>query len=159
MKTKEELLENPVTAKVAGRIMTKRVKGKVGFMHIQDREGQIQIYLRFDVLGEESYAIFKTSDIGDIVGITGEVFRTKMGEISIHATEVTLLSKSLQILPEKYHGLTDVEMRYRQRYVDLVVNDDVKEIFIKRNKIYRNDNRYINICTKCIRNTNICNNK
>ena len=136
-KTKEELLENPVTAKVAGRIMTKRVKGKVGFMHIQDREGQIQIYLRFDVLGEESYAIFKTSDIGDIVGIEGDVMKTDTGELSVKAHKYTHLSKALRPLPEKFHGLQDREEARRRRYVDLIMNEDARRVAYMRPRIIR----------------------
>ncbi|MCT4686476.1 lysine--tRNA ligase [Vallitalea sp.] len=122
---------------VAGRIMTKRVMGKASFCHIADRNGQIQSYVRKDAIGEEDYAEFKHYDLGDIVGIKGEVFRTQKGEISIKAHEVTLLSKSLQILPEKYHGLKDTDTRYRQRYLDLIVNPEVKDTFITRSKIIK----------------------
>ncbi len=122
------------TVKIAGRMMSKRIQGKAGFIDIQDAEGRIQSYVRKDRLGDEEYTIFKTYDIGDIVGIEGEVFITKRGEISVKADKVTLLSKSLQILPEKYHGLKDQELRYRQRYVDLIVNPEVKEAFITRTK-------------------------
>lgn len=122
------------TVKIAGRMMSKRIQGKAGFIDIQDAEGRIQSYVRKDRLGDEEYTIFKTYDIGDIVGIEGEVFITKRGEISVKADKVTLLSKSLQILPEKYHGLKDQELRYRQRYVDLIVNPEVKDAFITRNK-------------------------
>ncbi len=122
------------TVSVAGRLMFKRVMGKASFCNIQDLQGNIQSYVARDNIGEESYKDFKKFDIGDIVGIKGEVFKTKTGEISIHATEVTLLSKSLQVLPEKFHGLTNTDVRYRQRYVDLVMNQDVKETFIKRSK-------------------------
>ena len=125
---------------IAGRIMSKRVMGKASFCHVQDLEGTIQSYVARDCVGEEEY---KRMDIGDIVGIKGEVFRTKMGEISIHAEEVTLLSKSLQILPEKYHGLTNTDLRYRQRYVDLVMNPEVKDTFIKRSKIISSIRRYL----------------
>ena len=128
---------------IAGRIMSKRVMGKASFCHIQDLEGTIQSYVARDCVGEEEYKEFKRMDIGDIVGIKGEVFRTKMGEISIHAEEVTLLSKSLQILPEKYHGLTNTDLRYRQRYVDLIMNPDVKDTFIKRSKILSSIRRYL----------------
>lgn len=123
------------TVTIAGRMMSKRVMGKASFCGVQDLQGNIQSYVARDNVGEESYKEFKKMDIGDIVGITGEVFRTKMGEISIHASEVTLLSKSLQILPEKYHGLTNTDTRYRQRYVDLIMNAEVKDTFIKRSKI------------------------
>ena len=122
------------TVKIAGRMMSKRIQGKAGFIDIQDAEGRIQSYVRKDRLGDEEYDIFKTYDIGDIVGIEGEVFITKRGEISVKADKVTLLSKSLQILPEKYHGLKDQELRYRQRYVDLIVNPEVKDAFITRTK-------------------------
>ncbi|MCT4599163.1 MAG: lysine--tRNA ligase [Vallitalea sp.] len=122
---------------IAGRIMTKRVMGKASFCHIADRNGQIQTYVRKDAIGEEDYAEFKHYDLGDIVGIKGEVFRTQKGEISVKAKEVTLLSKSLQILPEKYHGLKDTDTRYRQRYLDLIVNPEVKEAFFIRTKIIK----------------------
>ena len=131
------------TVTIAGRMMSKRVMGKASFCGIQDLQGNIQSYVARDNVGEESYKDFKKMDIGDIVGITGEVFRTKMGEISIHATEVTLLSKSLQILPEKYHGLTNTDTRYRQRYVDLIMNAEVKDTFIKRSKIISSIRRYL----------------
>ncbi|WP_273322043.1 lysine--tRNA ligase [Vallitalea guaymasensis] len=131
----EELEGKEVT--IAGRIMTKRVMGKASFCHIADRNGQIQSYVRKDAIGEEEYAEFKHYDLGDIVGIKGEVFRTQKGEISIKAHEVTLLSKSLQILPEKYHGLKDTDTRYRQRYLDLIVNPEVKDTFIARSKIIK----------------------
>ena len=123
------------TVKIAGRMMSKRVMGKASFCHVQDLEGSIQSYVARDSLGEEAYKDFKKLDVGDVIGIRGEVFRTKTGEISIHAAEVTLLSKSLQILPEKFHGLTNTDLRYRQRYVDLIVNPEVKDTFIKRSKI------------------------
>ena len=131
------------TVTIAGRMMSKRVMGKASFCGVQDLQGNIQSYVARDCVGEEAYKDFKKMDIGDIVGITGEVFRTKMGEISIHATEVTLLSKSLQILPEKYHGLTNTDTRYRQRYVDLIMNADVKDTFIKRSKILSSIRRYL----------------
>ena len=131
------------TVTIAGRMMSKRVMGKASFCGIQDLQGNIQSYVARDSVGEESYKDFKKMDIGDIVGITGEVFRTKMGEISIHASEVTLLSKSLQILPEKYHGLTNTDTRYRQRYVDLIMNADVKDTFVKRSKIISSIRRYL----------------
>ena len=131
------------TVTIAGRMMSKRVMGKASFCGVQDLQGNIQSYVARDCVGEEAYKDFKKMDIGDIVGITGEVFRTKMGEISIHATEVTLLSKSLQILPEKYHGLTNTDTRYRQRYVDLIMNAEVKDTFIKRSKILSSIRRYL----------------
>ncbi len=131
------------TVTIAGRMMSKRVMGKASFCGVQDLQGNIQSYVARDSVGEDSYKDFKKMDIGDIVGVTGEVFRTKMGEISIHASEVTLLSKSLQILPEKYHGLTNTDTRYRQRYVDLIMNADVKDTFIKRSKIISSIRRYL----------------
>lgn len=128
---------------VAGRIMSKRVMGKASFCNVQDLKGSIQSYVARDSLGEESYSEFKKYDIGDIVGIKGEVFRTKTGEISIHASEITLLSKSLQILPEKFHGLTNTDLRYRQRYVDLIMNQEVKDTFVKRSKIISEIRNYL----------------
>ncbi|MBQ1871425.1 MAG: lysine--tRNA ligase [Lachnospiraceae bacterium] len=125
------------TVAIAGRMMQKRVMGKASFMNILDKSGNIQVYVARDSIGEEPYADFKKFDIGDIVGVKGEVFRTKMGEISIHASEVTLLSKSLQLLPEKFHGLTNTDIRYRQRYVDLIMNQDVRDTFVKRSQILR----------------------
>lgn len=122
---------------LAGRVMSKRVMGKASFCHIQDLQGMIQSYVARDSIGEEEYKAFKKLDIGDIVGLKGEVFKTKTGEISIHASEVTLLSKSLQILPEKFHGLTNTDIRYRQRYVDLIMNPEVKDTFIKRSQILK----------------------
>lgn len=136
-KTKEELDSLAIIVSIAGRIMTKRRQGKVGFMHIQDREGQIQIYLRFDVLGEEEYELFKVADIGDIVGIHGEVMRTTTGELSIKATSYIHLSKALRPLPEKYHGLQDKEEARRRRYVDLIMNDESRKNAIMRSKIIR----------------------
>ena len=129
----DELESQTVT--IAGRMMSKRVMGKASFCHVQDLEGSIQSYVARDSLGEEAYKDFKKLDVGDVIGIRGEVFRTKTGEISIHVAEVTLLSKSLQILPEKFHGLTNTDLRYRQRYVDLIMNPEVKDTFIKRSKI------------------------
>ena len=129
---------------LAGRMMSKRVMGKASFCSIQDLQGSIQAYVARDNLGEESYKDFKKLDIGDIIGIKGEVFKTKTGEISIHATEVTLLSKSLNPLPEKFHGLTNTDLRYRQRYVDLIMNEDVKDTFIKRSKILASIRNYLN---------------
>ena len=137
-----EELERKVVS-VAGRMMFKRVMGKASFCNLQDLKGRIQVYVARDSIGEEAYKDFKKLDIGDIIGVKGTVFTTKTGEISIHATEVTLLSKSLQVLPEKFHGLTDTDVRYRQRYVDLIMNEDVKETFIKRSKIISAIRRYL----------------
>ena len=131
------------TVTLAGRMMSKRVMGKASFCNIQDLQGNIQSYVARDAIGEEPYKEFKKMDIGDIVGIRGEVFKTKTGEISIHAAEVTLLSKSLQILPEKFHGLTNTDLRYRQRYVDLIMNPEVKDTFIKRSKILAAIRKYL----------------
>ena len=128
---------------VAGRMMFKRVMGKASFCNVQDLQGNIQAYVARDNIGEDSYKDFKKYDVGDILGIKGEVFTTKTGEKSIHATEVTLLSKSLQILPEKFHGLTDTDVRYRQRYVDLIMNADVKDTFVKRSKILSTIRRFL----------------
>lgn len=137
-----ETLENQDTS-VAGRMMFKRVMGKASFCNIQDLQGNIQIYVARDDIGEDSYKDFKKYDVGDILGIKGHVFKTKTGEISIHAKEVVLLSKSLQILPEKYHGLTDTDIRYRQRYVDLIMNAEVKDTFIKRSKVISSIRRFL----------------
>lgn len=131
------------TVSIAGRMMSKRVMGKASFCNVQDLKGNIQSYVARDSLGEEAYKEFKKMDVGDIVGITGEVFTTKTGEISIHAASVELLSKSLQILPEKFHGLTNTDTRYRQRYVDLIMNPEVKDTFIKRSKILSAVRRYL----------------
>ncbi|MBC5658372.1 lysine--tRNA ligase [Anaerosacchariphilus sp. NSJ-68] len=131
------------TVTIAGRMMSKRVMGKASFCNVQDLKGNIQCYVARDNVGEEEYKDFKKYDIGDIIGITGEVFRTKTGEISIHAANVTLLSKSLQILPEKFHGLTNTDVRYRQRYTDLIMNSDVKDTFIKRSRIISSIRRYL----------------
>ena len=131
------------TVSVAGRMMFKRVMGKASFCNILDLKGNIQIYVARDGIGEDSYKDFKKYDVGDILGIVGEVFKTKTGEISIHASSVTLLSKSLQILPEKFHGLTDTDTRYRQRYVDLIMNQDVRDTFIKRSKVISCIRRYL----------------
>ena len=128
---------------VAGRLMSKRIMGKASFAHVQDLSGTIQIYVARDSLGEEAYAEFKKYDIGDIVGVAGTVFKTKTGETSLHATGMTLLSKSLKPLPEKFHGLTNVDMRYRQRYVDLIMNPESKDTFIKRSKIVASIRRYL----------------
>lgn len=134
---------NGKTVSVAGRIMAKRVMGKASFCHIQDVQGKIQAYVARDNVGEESYADFKKYDVGDIVGVQGEVFETKTGEKSIHVSKILLLSKSLQILPEKYHGLTNTDIRYRQRYTDLIMNEEVKETFIKRSKVIRSIRRFL----------------
>lgn len=142
-KTKEELHELAEAATIAGRLMTKRGKGKVGFAHIQDREGQIQIYVRKDTVGEENYQIFKKADIGDFLGIEGEVMRTDMGELSIKATHITHLSKALRPLPEKFHGLTDVETIYRKRYLDLISNRESFERFVTRSRIVSEIRRYL----------------
>ena len=131
------------TVRIAGRVMSKRVMGKASFCNVQDLPGNIQVYVARDSIGEESYADFKKYDVGDIVGIEGEVFKTKTGEISVHAANVTLLSKSLQILPEKFHGLTNTDIRYRQRYTDLIMNQDVKDTFVKRSKIISSIRRYL----------------
>ena len=126
---------SPIHVAIAGRMMFKRVMGKASFCNIQDLQGNIQVYVARDAIGEESYADFKKSDIGDIFGLEGFAFRTRTGEISIHAEKMTMLTKSLQILPEKFHGLTDTDTRYRQRYVDLIMNQDSKNVFIKRSQI------------------------
>ncbi|AFS79355.1 lysyl-tRNA ligase LysS [Gottschalkia acidurici 9a] len=131
----DELEEKEVS--IAGRIMSKRGQGKVSFSDMQDSQGRIQLFVKMDNIGTESYDLFKTYDIGDIVGVVGTVFKTKTGEVSVRVKEITLLTKSLQILPEKFHGLKDPDLRYRQRYVDLIVNPEVKETFIKRNKIIK----------------------
>ena len=141
--TKEELQEKEVHVKVAGRIMTKRRQGKAGFMHIQDVDGQIQIYVRKDVIGDDQYEIFKKNDIGDIVGIEGTVMKTDHGQLSVRAQVYTHLSKSLRPLPEKFHGLTDVEERYRRRYVDLIMNPEAKHIALTRPKIIRAIQHYL----------------
>lgn len=142
IKNRFDELENAEVA-IAGRMMFKRVMGKASFCNIQDLEGNIQAYVARDDIGEDSYKDFKKYDVGDILGIKGKVFKTKTGEISVHASEVILLSKSLQILPEKYHGLTDTDIRYRQRYVDLIMNADVRETFIKRSKVISAIRRYL----------------
>ncbi len=134
---------SPIEVSIAGRMMFKRVMGKASFCNIADLKGNIQVYVAKDAVGEESYADFKKSDIGDIFGIKGYIFRTKTDEISIHAEEVTLLSKSLQVLPEKFHGITDTDTRYRQRYVDLIMNPDVKDTFVKRSKVISTVRRYL----------------
>lgn len=141
--SKEELEEKAITVTIAGRIMTKRGKGKAGFAHIQDLPGQIQIYVRQDAVGEEQYNRFISSDLGDLVGVTGTVFKTKVGELSIKANDFTHLTKALRPLPEKFHGLKDVEQRYRQRYLDLITNQESKETFIARSKIIQSMRRYL----------------
>lgn len=141
--SKEELDEKSVDVIVAGRIMTKRGKGKAGFAHIQDLTGQIQIYVRQDKVGEDQYEVFSSIDIGDIVGVKGIVFKTNTGELSIKATEFNILSKSMRPLPDKFHGLKDVEQRYRQRYLDLIMNPAVKDTFITRSKILRSMRQYL----------------
>ncbi len=152
----DELEGKDVT--IAGRMMAKRIMGKASFCHIQDEDGRIQSYVSINDLGEESYKKFKEDDIGDIIGITGFVFKTRTGEISIHAKEVTLLSKSLRPLPEKFHGLKDIDLRYRQRYVDLIVNPEVKDTFLKRTRILSeirnilNEKGYIEVETPILNN-------
>ncbi|ASA97267.1 MULTISPECIES: lysine--tRNA ligase [Anoxybacillus] len=141
--SKEELEEKQVQVSIAGRIMTKRGKGKAGFAHIQDLTGQIQIYVRKDDVGEEQYEIFDTSDLGDIVGVQGTVFKTKVGELSIKVHSYEMLTKSLRPLPEKYHGLKDIEQRYRQRYLDLIMNPESKKTFITRSLIIQSMRRYL----------------
>ncbi|WP_369436329.1 lysine--tRNA ligase [Lysinibacillus fusiformis] len=141
--TKEQLEENLQEVIIAGRIMTKRGKGKAGFAHIQDLGGQIQIYVRQDHVGEEAYELFKQADLGDIVGIRGNVFRTQVGELSVKAEGFTFLTKALRPMPEKFHGLQDVEQRYRQRYLDLMTNEDSKNTFITRSKIIRAIRNYL----------------
>ncbi|MGT2924793.1 lysine--tRNA ligase [Streptococcus caviae] len=142
-KSKEELHDINERATIAGRLMTKRGKGKVGFAHLQDRQGQIQIYVRKDTVGDDNYQIFKKADIGDFLGVEGEIMRTDMGELSIKATHITHLSKALRPLPEKFHGLTDVETIYRKRYLDLISNRDSFERFVTRSKIISEIRRYL----------------
>lgn len=141
--SKEELEEKEISVSIAGRIMTKRGKGKAGFAHIQDLHGQVQIYVRKDAVGDEEYELFKTADLGDLVGIEGKVFKTNVGELSVKATSFTLLTKSLRPLPDKYHGLKDVEQRYRQRYLDLITSMESRETFVTRSKIIREMRRYL----------------
>ncbi|HEY4578586.1 MAG TPA: lysine--tRNA ligase [Savagea sp.] len=141
--SKEELEEMAVEATIAGRVMTKRGKGKAGFAHLQDLEGQIQIYVRKDEIGEASYELYNTVDLGDIIGIKGRIFKTNVGELSIRATEFTFLTKALRPLPEKFHGLKDIEQRYRQRYLDLISTEGSKETFIMRSKIIQSMRRYL----------------
>lgn len=142
--SKEELQEKDIPVVVAGRIMTKRGKGKAGFTHIQDMSGQIQVYVRKDAIGDEAYDVFNTLDLGDIIGIIGKVFKTNTGELSIKAEQLELMTKSLRPLPEKYHGLKDVEQRYRQRYLDLITNLESRETFIQRSKIIQTMREYLN---------------
>lgn len=142
-KTNEELEEMNVEVKVAGRIMTKRGKGKAGFMHIQDKEGQIQIYVKIDNIGEDNYELFNKADLGDIVGIEGTLFITHTGELSVRASKYVHLVKALKPLPEKFHGLTDIEERYRRRYVDLIMNEDSKKIALTRPKVIRTIQNYM----------------
>ncbi len=132
------------TVSIAGRMMLKRVMGKASFCNVSDLKGNIQVYVARDAVGEEPYAAFKKFDVGDIIGVKGEVFKTQKGEMSVHAVEVILLSKSLQVLPEKFHGLTNTDIRYRQRYVDLIMNEDVKDTFIKRSMIISSIRNYLN---------------
>ncbi|MGE7838943.1 lysine--tRNA ligase [Viridibacillus arvi] len=141
--TKEQLEEDLHEVVIAGRIMTKRGKGKAGFAHIQDLGGQVQIYVRKDAIGEEAYELFKQADLGDIVGVRGNVFRTQVGELSVKALEFTFLTKSLRPMPEKFHGLKDVEQRYRQRYLDLMTSEESKQTFITRSKIIQAIRRYL----------------
>ena len=141
---KEELAEKLIETTVAGRMMTKRGKGKVGFAHIQDASGQIQLYVRKDEIGEEAYELYKTLDIGDILGVSGVMFKTNTGELSIQVKEFTLLAKSLRPLPDKYHGLQDIEMRYRQRYLDLITNEESRETFYLRSRIIQSMRNYLN---------------
>ncbi|MFC4558581.1 lysine--tRNA ligase [Virgibacillus kekensis] len=141
--SKEELEEKTDEVTIAGRVMTKRGKGKAGFAHVQDLSGQIQVYVRKDMIGEEAYEIFKSVDMGDIIGISGVMFKTKVGELSVKAKEFTILTKSLRPLPEKYHGLKDIEQRYRQRYLDLITNMDSRETFVLRSKIIQSMRRYL----------------
>ena len=141
--SKEELEDKEDVVTIAGSVMTKRGKGKAGFAHIQDIQGQIQIYVRKDTVGDDAYDVFKTLDMGDIVGIKGKMFKTKVGELSVKATELHLLSKSLRPLPEKYHGLKDIEQRYRQRYLDLITNPESRETFVLRSKIIQSMRHYL----------------
>lgn len=142
-RTKEELHEMQLTASIAGRLVTKRGKGKAGFAHLQDREGQIQIYVRQDEVGEEAYDLFSHADLGDFLGVSGEIMKTNTGEVSVKAKEVVQLSKALRPLPDKYHGLTNIEQRYRQRYLDLISNKDSFDRFTKRSQIISEIRRYL----------------
>ena len=147
-----------LTASVAGRMMTRRGKGKAGFAHLQDREGQIQIYVRKDQVGDEAYEVFKHADLGDFFGVTGQIMKTDTGEVSIKASEITILSKALRPLPDKYHGLTNIEQRYRQRYLDLISNRESFDRFMKRSQIiseirrYLDGNGYIEVETPVLHN-------
>ncbi|GER71216.1 lysine--tRNA ligase [Weizmannia acidilactici] len=141
--TEEELEEKEIPVAIAGRIMTKRRKGKAGFAHIQDLKGQIQFYIRQDAVGEEQYELFKNADLGDIVGLKGTVFRTKVGELSVKVKEFILLTKALRPLPDKFHGLRDIEQRYRQRYLDLIMNEESKNTFIARSRIVQSIRNYL----------------
>lgn len=141
--TKEELSEMNTEVSVAGRMMTKRGKGKAGFAHLQDREGQIQIYVRKDQVGDEAYELFKHADLGDFFGVTGQIMKTNTGEVTVKAQTITLLTKALRPLPDKYHGLTNVEQRYRQRYLDLISNKESFDRFMKRSQIISEIRRYL----------------
>nr|WP_176466656.1 lysine--tRNA ligase [Terribacillus saccharophilus] len=141
--SKEELEEKKAEVTIAGRLMTKRGKGKAGFAHLQDLSGQIQLYVRKDQVGDEAYELFSSADLGDIVGVTGVMFKTNVGELSVKATSFDILSKALRPLPDKFHGLTDIEQRYRQRYLDLIVNPESKQTFITRSKIIQSIRRYL----------------
>src|SRR5699024_7159558 len=141
--SKEELDQMNDKVTIAGRMMTKRGKGKAGFAHIQDVSDQIQLYVRKDTIGEDSYETFQSTDLGDIVGVTGVMFKTKVGELSVKAQEFHLLSKSLRPLPEKYHGLKDVEQRYRQRYLDIITNVESRHTFVLRSKIIQSMRKYL----------------
>ncbi|HIR06773.1 MAG TPA: lysine--tRNA ligase, partial [Candidatus Pullichristensenella stercoripullorum] len=154
----KEILENfealdGQTVSIAGRMMSRRVMGKASFAHVLDRDGQIQIYVRRDDVGEEAYKQFKDFDLGDVIGVEGVVFRTKMGEVSVHAQKVTLLTKCLHPLPEKFHGLKDMDTRYRQRYLDMIVNPEVRDTFVKRSQIikaireFMDDHGYLEVDT------------
>src|SRR5258708_5395761 len=139
-----EQLENPrVEVKVAGRIISIRLQGKAGFAHLQQGGQRLQVYVKLDFVGEKGFALYKLLDLGDHIGVRGYLFRTRTGELTIHAEELTFLSKDLLPLPEKWHGLTDVELRYRQRYVDLIMNQDVREVFVKRSKIVQSIRRFL----------------
>ncbi|MED1608040.1 lysine--tRNA ligase [Cytobacillus kochii] len=140
---KEELEEKEIPVTIAGRIMTKRGKGKAGFAHIQDLSGQIQLYVRKDAVGEEAYEVFTSADLGDIVGVSGVLFKTKVGELSVKAKQFELLTKALRPLPDKFHGLKDVEQRYRQRYLDLIMSEESKHTFITRSRIIQSMRRYL----------------
>src|SRR5690625_3256225 len=142
-KERENLAEGNFEVVLAGRLMTKRGQGKAGFAHIQDQTGQIQIYVRQDEIGKEQYELYRSIDIGDIIGITGTIFKTRVGELTVHVTDFTLLSKALRPLPEKYHGLKDVEQRYRQRYLDLIMNPEVRDTFVIRSKIIQSMRNYL----------------